>query len=300
MHPKVEGFDFKYIQTTPWPIVLRPIVIAEIGINHNGSLDIARELIDLAAEAGCDYVKFQKRTIDIVYTQEQLQQRRESPWGTTQREQKEGLEFGEQDYDELDQYCKSKGIGWFASAWDIESLAFLRKYDLPYNKVASAMLTHEPFITEVARERKPTFVSTGMSTFEQIDRAVAIFAEHDCPVVLMHSVSEYPAPVDRLNLRVINTLRERYGLPVGYSGHETVMANVVNFATLLGAVALERHITLDRTMYGSDQSASLEKAGLRKMVAYVDFLPLILGDGVKRVTDEERIVASKLRYWEDE
>ena len=294
----IHGFDFEYIQTSPWPIVRRPIMIAEIGINHNGSLDIARQLIDMASEVGCDFVKFQKRTIDIVYTPEQLAQPRESPWGSTQREQKEGLEFNEQEYDEIDAYCKSKGIGWFASAWDIESLKFLRKYDLPYNKVASAMLTHIPFIEEVAREGKPTFVSTGMSTYEQIDAAVAVFARHDCPIVLMHSVSEYPAPVERLNLLAINSLWQRYGLPVGYSGHETVMANVVNFATLLGAVALERHITLDRAMYGTDQSASLERTGLKKMVTYVNFLPLILGDGVKRVTEEEAKVAKKLRYWE--
>ena len=294
----IHGFDFEYIQTSPWPIVRRPIMIAEIGINHNGSLDIARQLIDMASEVGCDFVKFQKRTIDIVYTPEQLAQPRESPWGSTQREQKEGLEFNEQEYDEIDAYCKSKSIGWFASAWDIESLKFLRKYDLPYNKVASAMLTHLPFIEEVAREGKPTFVSTGMSTYEQIDAAVAVFARHDCPIVLMHSVSEYPAPVERLNLLAINSLWQRYGLPVGYSGHETVMANVVNFATLLGAVALERHITLDRAMYGTDQSASLERTGLKKMVTYVNFLPLILGDGVKRVTEEEAKVAKKLRYWE--
>lgn len=294
----IHGFDFEYIQTSPWPIVRRPIVIAEIGINHNGSLDIAKQLIDMASEAGCDFVKFQKRSIDIVYSPSQLAQPRESPWGSTQREQKEGLEFNEQEYDEIDAYCKSKGIGWFASAWDIESLKFLSKYDLPYNKVASAMLTHLPFIEAVAHEGKPTFVSTGMSTYEQIDAAVAVFARHDCPIVLMHSVSEYPAPVERLNLLAINSLWQRYGLPVGYSGHETVMANVVNFATLLGAVALERHITLDRTMYGTDQSASLERPGLKKMVAYVNFLPLILGDGVKRVTEEEAKIAKKLRYWE--
>jgi N-acetylneuraminate synthase len=294
----IHGFDFEYIQTSPWPIVRRPIVVAEIGINHNGSLDIAKQLIDMASEAGCDFVKFQKRSIDIVYSPSQLAQPRESPWGSTQREQKEGLEFNEHEYDEIDAYCKSKGIGWFASAWDIESLQFLSKYNLPYNKVASAMLTHLSFIEAVAREGKPTFVSTGMSTYEQIDTAVAVFARHDCPIVLMHSVSEYPAPVERLNLLAINSLWQRYGLPVGYSGHETVMANVVNFATLLGAVALERHITLDRTMYGTDQSASLERPGLKKMVAYVNFLPLILGDGVKRVTEEEANVAKKLRYWE--
>ncbi len=275
-----------------------PQVIAEIGCNHKGDPAIAKEMIHVAAYfCKVDVVKFQKRTIDIVYTPEQLAQPRESPWGSTQREQKEGLEFNEQEYDEIDAYCKSKSIGWFASAWDIESLKFLRKYDLPYNKVASAMLTHHPFIEEVAREGKPTFVSTGMSTYEQIDAAVAVFAKHDCPIVLMHSVSEYPAPVERLNLLAINSLWQRYGLPVGYSGHETVMANVVNFATLLGAVALERHITLDRSMYGTDQSASLERTGLKKMVTYVNFLPLILGDGVKRVTEEEAKVAKKLRYW---
>lgn len=293
----VKGFQFDYVQTAPWPIVRRPILIAEVGINHNGSMAITKQLIDMAAEAGCDYVKFQKRTIDTVYTAEQLAQKRESPWGSTQREQKEGLEFGRQQYDEIDRYCKEKKIGWFASAWDVESLHFLRHYDLPYNKVASAMLTHDAFIEEVAREGKPTFVSTGMSTYEQIDHAVAIFAQHQCPIVLMHSVSEYPVPVERLNLLTINALRERYGLPVGYSGHEMVMANIGAFAVLLGAVALERHITLDRTMYGTDQSASLEMPGLKKLVSYINFLPTILGDGVKVVTAEEQKVADKLRYW---
>lgn len=293
----VKGFQFDYVQTAPWPIVRRPILIAEVGINHNGSMAIAKQLIDMAAEAGCDYVKFQKRTIDTVYTPEQLAMQRESPWGSTQREQKEGLEFGRQQYDEIDQYCKDKNIGWFASAWDVGSLEFLRQYDLPYNKVASAMLTHDAFTEEVAREGKPTFVSTGMSTYEQIDHAVAIFARHQCPIVLMHSVSEYPVPVERLNLLTINALRERYDLPVGYSGHEMVMANIGTFAVLLGAVALERHITLDRTMYGTDQSASLEMPGLKKLVSYINFLPTILGDGVKVVTAEEQKVAEKLRYW---
>lgn len=295
-----KGFQFDYIQTSPWPIVRRPIVIAEVGINHNGSMDIAKQLIDMAADAGCDFVKFQKRTIDIVYTPEQLAQPRESPWGATQREQKEGLEFSREEYDEIDAYCKSKGIGWFASAWDIDSLEFLRVYESPYNKVASAMLTHIGFVEEVAREGKPTFVSTGMSTYEQIDRAVDIFARHQCPIVLMHSVSEYPAPVENLNLLALNSLRERYGLPVGYSGHEMVMANIGTFAALLGAVALERHITLDRTMYGTDQSASLEQAGLKKLVNYINFLPTILGDGVKTITEQEKQVAKKLRYWAEE
>ncbi len=276
----------------------RTCIIAEIGINHNGDLNIAKQLIDMAKQSGCDAVKFQKRTIDLVYTEELLASYRESPWGTTQRAQKEGLEFNKADYDEIDRYCKQQEISWFASAWDISSQHFLRQYNLKYNKIASAMLTNIDFIKQVAVEKKHTFVSTGMSNYDDIDRAVDIFTKNNCPITLMHTVSTYPSKEEELNLLVIKSLQERYGLPVGYSGHESSVSPSV-MAVMLGAVAIERHITLDRAMYGSDQAASLEKEGLDRMIGMIRKIPTVLGDGIKRFESPERAVAKKLRYWED-
>jgi N-acetylneuraminate synthase len=253
-------------------------------------------LIEHAKAAGCDAVKFQKRTIDIVYPPEVLSQPRESPWGTTQRAQKEGLEFDKADYDVVDAHCRQLGIDWFASAWDIPSQKFLRQYDLKYNKVASAMMTHLPFLEEVAGERRATFLSTGMCTLEEVDRAVAIFKSAGCPIILMHTTSTYPAPDKDLNLRIINTLRARYGLPVGYSGHESSVSPSV-MAAMMGAAAIERHITLDRAMYGSDQAASLELVGMFNLISTVRKIPQCLGDGVKRMAPGEEAVAKKLRYW---
>ncbi|MCF8506966.1 MAG: N-acetylneuraminate synthase family protein [Caulobacter sp.] len=284
-------------QVAPWPIPRRVFVIAEIGINHNGSVDLAKQLIDMAKRAGCDAVKFQKRTIDIVYTEQMLDSPRESPWGTTQRAQKEGLEFGRREYDEIDAHCKAAGIEWFASAWDIPSLEFMRPYDLRYNKIASAMMTHRAFVEAVAAEKKPTFISTGMCGWDEVDAVVALFREAGCPFVLMHTVSEYPASEDILNLGVINALRQRYGCPVGYSGHEaSVSPSVV--AAVMGAVAVERHVTLDRAMYGSDQAASLERPGLESLVAQIRKIPVMLGGGDKTCTEGEMSVAGKLRYWQ--
>ena len=274
----------------------RVFFIAEIGINHNGDVGIAKQLIDIAKHAGCDAVKFQKRTIDIVYSPEVLAQFRESPWGATQREQKEGLEFSEAQYDEIDAYCRASDIEWFASAWDIPSQKFLRKYDHKYNKVASAMATHLPFLEEVASERRMTFLSVGMCSYANIDAAVSIFRRHDCPFVLMHTVSTYPANEEDLNLRVIETLRERYGCPVGYSGHEVSVSPSL-MAAMLGAVAIERHITLNRAMYGSDQAASLEGPALERLVSMTRKIPKVLGDGEKRTLPAEESVAKKLRYW---
>lgn len=277
----------------------KTFIIAEIGINHNGDINIAKQLIDMAKSTGCDAVKFQKRTIDVVYTSEVLDQFRESPWGTTQRAQKEGLEFGKKEYDEIDQYCKKIGIEWFASAWDIPSQKFLKQYNLKYNKIASAMLTNLPFLEEVSSEKLHTFVSTGMATYADIDSAVAIFKKNNCPVTLMHTVSTYPSKEEELNLLLIKTLQEKYDLPVGYSGHEaSVSPSLV--AVMLGAVAIERHITLDRAMYGSDQSASLEKEGLDRLIGMIRKIPVVLGDGVKRFEEREQSVAKKLRYWEEE
>ena len=276
-----------------------PFIIAEIGINHNGSLEIAKKLIDMAKECGADAVKFQKRTIEIVYSPEFLASPRKSPWGTTQREQKEALEFSKEEYDEIDAYCKEKGIYWFASAWDEKSQEFLRQYDLPFNKIASAMLTHKRLLEMVAEEGKHTFISTGMSTLEQIDRAVEIFEKKGCPYTLMHCVSVYPCPDEWCNILMVKTLKERYNCPVGYSGHEKgILPSVL--AVALGAVAIERHITLDRNMYGSDQAASLEKEDLKLLITYCRSVKHILGDGKKKILPEEEEVAKKLRYFKEE
>ena len=268
-------------------------VIAEIGINHNGDLNLAKRLIDVAVSAGYDAVKFQKRSVDDVYTPEDLNRSRVSPFGTTNREQKNGLEFNESQYDEIDRYCKKVGIEWFASAWDLESQKFLRKYDLKYNKVASPMLTVEPLLSEIAKERKYTFISTGMSTIEEIDTAVQIFAEHECPFELMHCNSSYPTENEEANLRVMKTLRDRYGCDVGYSGHEKGI-QISIAAAALGATSIERHITVDRSMYGSDQAASLGLTGLRMLVRDIRTISVALGDGVKRIYDSEIPARKKL------
>lgn len=269
-------------------------IIAEIGINHNGDLKIAKDLIRQATSAGCDAVKFQKRDIDIVYTQEFLDSPRESPWGSTQRDQKAGLEFGKAEFDVIDEYCKKLGIEWFASAWDMNSLAFLDQYDCKYSKVASAMLVSEPFLRAVASRKRHTFISTAMSTMEQIGNAVSIFREMDCPFELMHCVGTYPMKIEHANLRCIETLRQAFNCPVGYSGHETGVA-ISAGAVMLGVSSIERHITLDRAMYGSDQAASLEGAGIHQLCRYTRILEAAMGDGVKRILPEEAAVATKLR-----
>jgi len=292
--------DFKFatdmIQTDPNPIARHVFVIAEVGINHNGDVGIAKQLIDMAKNAGCDAVKFQKRTIDVVYTKEFLDSKRDSPWGNTQRAQKQGLEFGEKEFDQINAYCHDRKIEWFASAWDVPSQLFMRRYNLKYNKIASAMLTHRELTEAVAEEGKPTFISTGMSDYKQIDVVVDLFRKKRCPFVLMHCLSVYPADESELNLRVLHELRKRYDCPVGYSGHEVTMVPGV-LAAMMGAVAIERHISLDRAMYGSDQAASLEKRGLEMMVGYIRTIPLVMGTGVKRITTAEDISARKLRYW---
>jgi len=269
-------------------------IIGEVGINHNGDLEIAKKLIDLSSQLELDAVKFQKRDIDLVYSKEMLDSPRESPWGVTQREQKQGLEFGFEEYTEIDRYCKEKDIEWFASAWDLESQNFLNQFDCKYNKVASAMIVFEDLLELIASEKKHTFISTGMSTMEDIDRAVAIFKKKNCSFELMHTVSTYPMNDEDANLNVINTLRERYKCDVGYSGHESGVAISVA-AAALGITSLERHITLDRSMYGSDQSASLEPNGLRNLVGSVRKVPLAMGDGVKKIIDAEIPIAEKLR-----
>lgn len=269
-------------------------IIAEIGINHNGDIEIAKRLIDVAKDAGADAVKFQKRTIDLVYSKEFLDSPRESPWGKTQRAQKEGLEFGLMEYREIDKYCKAKGIEWFASAWDIESLKFLRQFDLRYNKIASAMIVYEEFLKEVAKEGKYTFISTGMCEVKHIDRIVEIFREAGCPFELMHCVSTYPMDDEDANLRRIVTLRERYKCKVGYSGHEVGLA-VSYAAAALGITSLERHITLDRAMYGSDQAASVEPSGFRMLVGAIRKIEKAMGTGEINMHPKEVPIAKKLR-----
>ena len=274
---------------------MKPVFfIAEIGINHNGSLDIAKMLIDWAVRCNCDAVKFQKRTIEKVYSKEELDKYRESPWGTTNREQKMGLEFGKNEYDIINSYCKEKKIEWFASAWDIDSQDFLRQYNLKYNKIASAMLTNVEFLNMVAEEKKYTFISTGMSSFDEIDRVVEVFRSHDCPFELMHCNSTYPMPNHEANLRMIEVLRNRYHCDVGYSGHET--GRTVSYAAaVLGATSIERHITLDRAMYGSDQAASLDVRDLERLTHDISNIPAIVGTGEKIISDAELAVRKKLR-----
>ena len=270
-------------------------LIAEIGINHNGDLGIAKQLIDAAADAGFDAVKFQKRTIDKVYTQEFLDAPRESPWGSTQRAQKEGLEFSAQDYKEIDRYCKEKGLQWTASAWDMDAQIFLQQFNCSFNKVASPMLGHIPLLKLIASEKKKTFVSTGMSTLEELDEVVKIFKDVNCPFELMHCNSTYPMKEEDANLLCIPMLKNRYGVNVGYSGHESSLIKVCTAAVTLGATSLERHITLDRAMYGSDQAASIEANALSDFATSVRAISEIMGTGIKTLSEAELKTREKLR-----
>ena len=269
-------------------------IIGEIGINHNGDLSICKELIDVASDAGCDAVKFQKRDINFVYTQEFLNSSRESPWGGTQRDQKAGLEFDVAEYTEIARYCKEKDIEWFASAWDTNSQQFLQQFKCKYNKIASAMIVHDDLLRMVAEEKKHTFISTGMTEYKDIRKAIDIFEDAGCSFELMHTVSTYPMKDEDANLNMIKTLRDKYQCDVGYSGHEVGLA-VSYAASALGITSLERHITLDRAMYGSDQSASVEPPGLRQLVGAVRKIELAMGDGKKKIIGAEVPIAKKLR-----
>ena len=268
--------------------------VAEIGINHNGDMKICKKLIDLAVLTGCDAVKFQKREIEEVYSKQFLDGFRESPWGKSQRDQKKGLEFNKKDYQEIDSYCKEKNINWFASAWDLKSQIFLRQFNCKYNKIASAMLVNLDLLKMVSEEKKHTFISTGLSSMDDIEKAVKIFRENNCPFELMHCVSTYPMKSSDANLKTIITLKEKFKCKVGYSGHETGLT-VSLAAAALGATSIERHITLDRAMYGSDQAASLSPPGLKKLLPEIRRIEEALGDGVKRVLKEEITIAKKLR-----
>ena len=276
-------------------MISKPFLIAEIGINHNGDLNIAKNLIDVAKDNKFDAVKFQKRDINLVYSKEILDTPRESPWGTTTREQKYGLEFEKKEYDEIDSYCKKKQIEWFASAWDLNSLNFLDQYDLKYHKIASAMIVDTNFLNEVSKRKKHTYISTGMSTLDEITTAVNIFKKNNCSFELMHCVSTYPMKIEDANLITINELKKIFNCNVGYSGHEN--GAVVSLAALmLGISSLERHITLDRTMYGSDQSASLEPRGMNFLSESIEKMIMSVGQpSVGKILEDELVIAKKLR-----
>jgi N-acetylneuraminate synthase len=267
-------------------------VVAEIGINHNGDVDLAKKLIDVAVSAGCNAVKFQKRTIEIVYSAEELARPRESPFGTTNGDLKRALELGRDQYGQIDQFCREKGIAWFASSWDEPSVDFISQFDVPCHKIASASLTDDGLLRHTRSKGKPIVLSTGMSSLEQIDHAVKVLGKSD--LVLLHSCSTYPALYEELNLRVIPVLRQQFGVPVGYSGHETGLPSSVA-AVAIGSCMVERHITLDRSMWGSDHAASLEPNGLHRLVRDIRLVETSLGDGVKRVLEREVPVMQKLR-----
>ena len=273
---------------------MKVFIIAEIGINHNGDLKLCKKLIQIAKDSGCDAVKFQKRTLNKVYSKEQLLSNRESPWGKTFYDQKRGLEFEIKEYRIINAFCKKIGISWFASAWDIESQKFLNKFKLKYNKIASAMIVDKNFLDFVAKQRKYTFISTGMSNMKIISEAVKIFKKRKCPFELMHCVSTYPLDDSTANLNVINSLRKKFRCKVGYSGHESGLA-ISMAATAFGISSLERHITIDRTMYGSDQAASIEPNGLRSLVGSVRKIEKALGNGKKVYLPKEKEMAKKLR-----
>lgn len=267
-------------------------IIAEIGINHSGNIDIAKRLISVAVAAGCDAVKFQKRTVDVVYTPEELAKPRENPFGPTNGDLKYGLEFEQEEYEEIDAFCKSVKMTWFASPWDESSVDFLEYFQVPIYKIASASLTDDNLLRRIRRTGKPIILSTGMSTYDEIDHAVAVLGKDD--LVLMHATSTYPANYDELNLRAIPVMAKRYGVPIGYSGHETGIPTSV-CAAALGACCVERHITQDRASWGSDQAASLEPNGITRLVRDIRLWEQAKGDGIKRVYERELPIIKKLR-----
>lgn len=267
-------------------------MVAEIGINHNGNVEIAKKLIDTAALAGCDAVKFQKRTVEVVYTPEELNKPRENPFGPTNGDLKRGLEFGYEQYEAIDRYCREKDILWYASCWDEASVNFMERFNPPCYKIASASLTDDDLLRHHRRCSRPIIISTGMSTLEQIDHAVDVLGTHD--LIILHCTSTYPSSVEELNLQAIQTLRERYDVPIGYSGHEVGLATSVA-AAALGACMIERHITLDRAMWGSDQAASIEPQGIWRLVKDVRAIQKAMGDGKKCLYPSEVPVMNKLR-----
>ena len=267
-------------------------IIAEIGINHNGSVALAKKMIDIAVTTGCDAVKFQKRTVDVVYTKEELAKERNSVFGTTNGDLKRGLEFGYEQYKEIDRYCKERGILWFASCWDEQSVDFIEQFDPPCYKIASASLTDDKLLKYTKSKGKPILLSTGMSTMEEIKHAVDVLGKDN--LVIYHCTSTYPSNAEETNLRAIDSFKQIFNCPIGYSGHERGVTPSV-LAVALGANSVERHITVDRTNWGSDQAASLEMAGLSHMVRDIRQVPALLGDGNKIVYPRELPIIDKLR-----
>ena len=270
-------------------------IIGEIGTNHNGSIDIAKKIIDVAVNTGFDAVKFQKKNVEKIYTKEFLDSFLESPWGTTQREMRLHREFSEKEFKQIDQYCKKRKIQWFVSSWDIDSQISMRRFKTKFNKVASAMLVHEKLLETIAEECKPTFISTGMSTMKEIEKAVKIFRKYRCHFELMHSTSSYPMNPKEANLKMIPVLKKKFRCNVGYSGHEVSASIISTAAVMVGATSIERHITLDRTFYGYDQVSSLEPEGMRRLVRDIKLLDVIMGNGKKKIWDSERPHMEKLR-----
>ena len=270
-------------------------IIVEIGTNHMGDVKVAKEIIDIAVDCGADIVKLQRKNVEKIYTKKFLDSYLESPWGTTQREMRLHREFSDKQFKEIADYCKKKKIPWFVSCWDIESQIHMRKFKTKYNKVASAMIIHKELLEEIAKEEKYTFISTGMSEMKDIENAVKIFKKYQCPFELMHCNSAYPIADNEANLKLILTLKNKFKCKVGYSGHEIGATNVSVPAVMMGATSIERHVTVSRTNYGYDQSASLEKEGLRKLVRDIRILDKIMGDGKKKIWASEKPNIKKLR-----
>ena len=267
-------------------------ITAEIGINHNGSMEIVKKLIDAAVVSGCDAVKFQKRTVDVVYSKEELAKLRETPFGKTNGDLKWGLEFGEEEYRAIDEYCRSKNILWFASCWDEGSVDFIEQFNPPCYKIASASLTDDALLRHHRRYGRPIILSTGMSTQEEVDHAVEVLGIED--LILLHCTSTYPSQLEKLNLKTILTFKKRYKIPIGYSGHEVGLAPSLA-AAAMGACMIERHITLDRAMWGSDQAASIEPQGFTRLIKDIRAIEKALGDGIKQIYDTEIPIINKLR-----
>jgi N-acetylneuraminate synthase len=272
-------------------------IVAEVGINANGDINIAKQLIDIAKKSGCDAVKFQKRDINSCYSKEELDKPRESPWGTTNREQKEGLEFNQEEYEQINRYCELMGIEWFASPWDLKSFEFLKQFNLIHNKVPSARLGHVELLKAIAKEGKYTFISTGMASLYEIGLAIAVFKNYNCPFELMHCNSQYPMPEEDANLNCIPKLRDMFNCKVGYSDHGPGLITSIG-AAVLGATSIEKHITVNRTMYGSDQAASVEPNGFNKLVEYIRAVEIIMGSDIKQITSGEIPIRKKL--WREE
>ena len=272
----------------------RPVfIVAEIGLNHNGDIDIAKKLIDVAVLSGCDAVKFQKRTPELCVPEEYKNVKRETPWGVmTYLEYRKRVEFGSKEYNQIDAYCREKGIIWFASPWDLPSIEFLKDYALPVYKVPSALLTHKEYLLKLKNIGSPIMLSSGMSDVELVKKAVSFIGEDN--IILMHATSTYPAKTEEINLRVLQTYMKMFSCPIGYSGHE-VGLQITLAAVAIGANAIERHITLDRSMWGSDQAASVEPIGLMKLVRDIRIIENALGDGVKRILPSEEEVMKRLR-----